>query len=137
MAVVSIADRVRHFLEAPRFAVLATVNSDGSPHLTVVWYEFRDEEIVFNTTAPRVKAQNLARDPRVSILVGDEATYVRIDGRTREKARGSAALEDIRRLAVRYDGREQAERNVREVWSKQQRVTYAISVERVYEYGFE
>jgi len=63
--------------------------------------------------------------------------YVRINGRARVTATGREALEDIRRLAVRYDGAEAAERQVREVWSKQERVTYALSIERIYEYGLE
>ena len=68
------------------------------------------------------------------MLVGDIAVYVRVDGRARVVATGREALEDIRRLGIRYDGPEAAERQVREVWSKQDRVTYALSVERVYEY---
>jgi len=133
----ALSERARRFLLEPRGAVLGTLNPDRSPHLTVIWYELREDEIVFNTTASRVKARNLSRDPRASILVGDMSIYVRIDGRGREVASGGDALEDIRRLAIRYDGPEAAERQVREVWSKQDRVTYALSIERVYEYGLE
>lgn len=134
---VQLTPAVREFLDSPRFAVLGTVGRSGAPHLTVVWYERRGDELVFNTTATRVKTRNLSRDPRASLLVGDASTYVRATGRVREIARGREALEDIRRLAVRYDGEESAERQVREVWSKQERVTYALSIEDLYLYGFE
>ena len=65
---------VRAFLDAPRFAVLATVRPDGTPHLTVVWCERRGDEVIVNTTLPRSKARNLATDPRVSLLVGCVST---------------------------------------------------------------
>jgi len=130
-----LSEASRRFLDAPRFAVLGTVNRDGSPHLTVIWYALRGDEILFNTTAPRLKSLNLARDPRVSLLVGEMATYVRVDGTARVVATGADAVRDIHDLGVRYDGAEQAERATRERWSNEERVTYAITIERVYEYG--
>jgi PPOX class probable F420-dependent enzyme len=132
-----LSDASRRFLDAPRFAVLGTVNRDGSPHLTVIWYALRGDEILFNTTAPRVKPRNLARDPRVSLLVGDMNTYVRVDGTARVVATGADAVRDIHDLGVRYDGAEQADRATRERWSKEERVSYAITIQRVYEYGLE
>ena len=125
---------VRAFLDAPRFAVLATVREDGTPHLTVVWYERRGDEVIVNTTAPRSKARNIERDPRVSLLVGEMERYVRLEGEARPVATGAAALADIRALAVRYDGEAAAERQALTVWSKQERVTYAIAVKRLYRY---
>ena len=130
-----LGDAARRFLAEPRFAVLATTNPDGSPHLTVLWYELRGDEVLFNTTTSRAKSRNLSRDPRVSVLVGDSDTYVRLDGTAREVATGAQALDDIHRLAVRYDGPERADQTTREVWSKQERVSYAITIKRVYEYG--
>jgi PPOX class probable F420-dependent enzyme len=128
---------VRAFLDVPRFAVLGTLNEDGSAHLTVIWYGRRADEPIVNTTAQRKKATNIARDSRVSLLVGESDRYVRLDGDARAVASGDAALRDIRDLAVRYDGEAAAEKQTREVWSKQERVTYAIAVRRVYRYGFD
>jgi len=128
---------VRAFLDAPRFAVLATVRADGSPHLTVVWYGRRDDEVIVNTTAPRSKARNLERDARVSLLVGEMERYVRLEGEARIVATGEAAVHDIHDLGVRYDGEAAAERQTRAVWSTQERVTYAIAIRRLYRYGFD
>lgn len=125
---------VRAFFDEPRFAVLGTLNEDGSTHLTVIWYDRRDDEPIVNTTAPRKKAANIGRDPRVSLLVGESDRYVRLDGTARIIATGDAALRDIHDLAVRYDGETAAEKQAREVWSKQERVTYAIAVRRLYRY---
>ena len=128
---------MRGFLDPPRFAVLGTVNPDGSPHLTVMWYERRGDEVVVNTTQERLKSRNLATDQRVSVLVGEAERYVRLDGVARAIASGEDALQDIRALGVRYDGEAAAERQVRAVWGKQRRVTYAIAIRRVYRYGFD
>ena len=130
-------DDVRTLLDQPLPGDLATINADGSPQLSIVWYARRGDEVVVNTTAQRVKARNIGRDPRVSLLVGTSDRYVRLDGVARVVATGAAALADIRALAVRYDGEEHAERQTREVWSKQERVTYAIAIKRVYRYGFD
>ena len=130
-------DDVRTFLDASRSADLATINANGSPQLSVIWYERRGDEVVVNTTTERVKARNIDRDARVSLLVGDPERYVRLDGVARVVATGPQALADIRALAVRYNGEDAAERQARDVWSTQQRVTYAIAIRRVYRYGFE
>jgi len=130
-------DAVRVFLDAPRSADLATLNPDGSPQLSVIWYARRGDEVVVNTTAQRVKTKNMERDARVALLVGDPERYVRLDGDARIVATGAEALADIRALAVRYNGEEAALRMTRDVWSTQDRVTYAIAVRRVYRYGFD
>ena len=130
-------DDIRVFLDAPRPADLATLNPDGSPQLSVIWYARRGDEVVVNTTVQRVKAKNMERDARVALLVGDPQRYVRLDGDARIVATGAEALADISALAVRYNGAEAAERMTRDVWTKQDRVTYAIGVRRVYRYGFD
>ena len=130
-------DEVQAFLDAARFAVLATVRADGSPHLTVVWYGRRGDEVIVNTTAPRSKARNIERDPRVSLLVGEMERYVRLEGEARIVATGEAALRDIRDLGVRYDGEAAAERQTRAVWSTQERISYAITTRRLYRYGLD
>lgn len=133
---------VRAWLDGPRYAVLATLNLSGSPHLTEMWYELRGDVVIFNTTDDRAKSRNLARDARVSLLVSElkgEATlratnYVRIDGRARKIADGAQGLADILSLAERYDGKGAGER-ARPAYSKQHRVTYAIDIRRVYAKG--
>jgi PPOX class probable F420-dependent enzyme len=137
--VTSLEPRVRTFLEAPRYAVLATVNRDGSPHLTEMWYGVREGELFFNTTEERHKTQNLARDARVSLLVSEKKgnpiwrslVYVRVDGRARLVRTGPDAIEDIVSLAIRYDGPD-AEANARASYANMHRATWAIDVRRVY-----
>lgn len=121
----------RAFLEEPRFGALATIDPDGAPHLTVMWYLLDGDEIMFNTARERRKPVNLVRDPRVSLLVFDAYRFVRVSGRVRESATGAEAHAEIHRLAVRYDGEASAERAM-ERFRTQERVSYRFKVRRVY-----
>jgi hypothetical protein len=123
--------RQRAFLDEVRFGALATVDPDGGPHMTVMWYLLDGDEIVFNTARERRKPHNLERDPRVSLIVFDAYRFVRVTGRAREAATGEAALADIRRLAVRYDGETSATQAM-ERFRTQERVSYRFRIEKVY-----
>jgi PPOX class probable F420-dependent enzyme len=121
----------REFLAARRFGALATIDPDGSPHQTVMWYLLEGDEILFNTARGRRKPENLARDPRVSLLVFDGYRFVRLSGRVRESATSEAALADIERLVVRYDGAAAAA-GAKERFRKDERVSYRFRIDRVY-----
>ena len=57
---------VRSFLEQPLLAKLVTLNKDGSPQITFMWYEFDSSGVfLFSTTKQRLKAKNLTRDSRI------------------------------------------------------------------------
>ena len=58
-------------LEGKNFASLATINSDGSPQVSVEWIDYKDNHILINTAKNRIKTNNMERDPRVSISVTD------------------------------------------------------------------
>jgi PPOX class probable F420-dependent enzyme len=69
------------------FANLATLNADGSPQVTPVWVDFDGTHVLVNTARGRVKAKNLAREPRVGISIADPDNpyrYLGIQGRVVE-----------------------------------------------------
>jgi PPOX class probable F420-dependent enzyme len=124
-------EKERAFLAEPRFGALATVDPDGRPHMTVMWYLLDGDEIMFNTARERRKPSNLERDPRVSLLVFDKYRFVRVSGRARESATGPEALREIHALAVRYDGEASAARAM-ERFRAQERVSYRFTIRAVY-----
>lgn len=124
-------EAARNFLDEKRFTVLATIEEDGLPQQTVMWYELRGDTIVMNTKAGRAKDRFLRRDPRASICVEDGERYVTIAGRITMIEDESVAQEDIRRLAIRYDGAEEGNRQAREIFSKQQRITLHLSMDKL------
>jgi PPOX class probable F420-dependent enzyme len=100
---VTFDDDVRTLLDGKNFATVATLDADGSPHTSVVWFERDGDTVCFSTTAQRRKARNLTRDPRISVTVFDLSNpYHAVD------IRGTAELipdDDKalpRRLSQRY-----------------------------------
>ena len=66
----TLTEKQRAFLEAPRFAVAATISTDGLPHQTVVWYALDgNDELVVSTPRGSLKHRHLLRDPRLSLCV--------------------------------------------------------------------
>jgi PPOX class probable F420-dependent enzyme len=116
-------------LEEPgRFGVLATVNPDGTPHQCVVWYRVTDGAILMNSAAGRRWPANLDRDPRASLIVEDEYRYVVVRGSVEVIDDPARALADISSLAREYhrDDPETAERLIRDVFSRQRRVSFLL-----------
>ena len=73
-------DAARRLLDGKNFATVATVNSDGSPQTSVVWVKRDGDAVLFSTKQSRIKARNLARDPRVSLSIFDTANpYSSVD----------------------------------------------------------
>ncbi|MEM9562925.1 MAG: PPOX class F420-dependent oxidoreductase [Actinomycetota bacterium] len=60
---------VDELLAGPHLARLSTINPDGTPHTMPIWYEWRDGQIHVSTQANQRKVANMARDPRVTVLV--------------------------------------------------------------------
>ncbi len=123
----------RAFLSELRFASLATINKDGTPQQSAMWYDLDGDIILMNTAAGRVKYHNLIRDPRASICVVDGYRWVSISGTVELNEDQAVAQEDIKRLAIRYHGQEQGEQQARESFSRQRRVTIRLKMDRVVE----
>jgi PPOX class probable F420-dependent enzyme len=102
---VSLNDAVRKLLDEPNYAVLGTINPDGSPQTSLVWLGRDGDDVVISTAARRRKERNIQRDPRVSLSVWDRA-----DPERYAEIRGLAAIQPDpgRELAVelaeKYEG---------------------------------
>src|ERR1700683_5275993 len=81
---IPLSEATRRLLDARNYAVLATVNPDGSPQTSVMWIGHDGNDLLFSTVEGRVKHRNMVRDPRVSVSVIDSAdpeNYVGLRGR--------------------------------------------------------
>jgi PPOX class probable F420-dependent enzyme len=97
-------------LDGRNYAVLATVNPDGSPQTSVVWVGRDGAELYFSTVEGRVKHRNMLRDPRVSVTVIDAAdpeNYVELRGRVTITPDIGRRVDT--RLSWKYDGRDPGE----------------------------
>ena len=129
-----LSERARAFLQERRFAVLGTINKDGSPQLTTMWYLLEGDTIVMNTRAGRIKERNMRRDQRISVCFADGYVYVAITGRVEMIDDSLVAQHDIFRLALRYDGIESARQQMEEQFSKETRVSLRLKPEYIIEH---
>ena len=64
----AIPESAREFLLTGPLGHMVTINSDGSPHVTLSWAGFEGDELVMATFYPdQRKIHNLRRDPRVVV----------------------------------------------------------------------
>lgn len=132
---VELSEKARAFLREKRFAVLATLNRDGTPQLTTMWYLLEnDGTILMNTKAGRLKERNMRRDARISVCFEDNYNYLTIKGRVEMIDDPQVSQRDIYRLSSRYHGEEKAKKQMETQFSKEQRVTLRLKPESIVEY---
>src|SRR5262245_31819964 len=94
-----IPQSVRELLPKAPLAHLTTLNSDGSPQVTVVWVGIENEEFLIGHLAAHKKVRNVQRDRRIALsLLGDRTNaqglreYVVIYGNARVTEGGAVDL---------------------------------------------
>src|SRR5262249_54960468 len=99
-----IPQSVRELIGKAPLPDLTTLNSNGSPQVTVVWVGIENEEFVIGHLATHQKVRNIRRDARVVLsLLGDQTNaqglreYLVIYGDARVTEGG--AVELLQRLA--------------------------------------
>jgi PPOX class probable F420-dependent enzyme len=104
---IRLSEATLRLVDGKNYAVLATVNPDGSPQTSVVWVGRDGDDLLFSTVQGRVKHRNMLRDPRVSLTVidwPDPENYVELRGRV-------SITPDVGRrvdtqLSWKYDGKD-------------------------------
>ena len=70
-------------LDSKQLIVMATINDDGTPQTSPVWFEFRDDHIFINSAKGRKKDRNIRARPTFSGTIVDAANpyrYVEVRG---------------------------------------------------------
>ncbi|GAA2785741.1 PPOX class F420-dependent oxidoreductase [Kitasatospora sp. CM 4170] len=109
---VEISKDIRARIDAGHIWYVATVNADGSPHVSPMWVGTEGDLVLFNTSVGRIKERNLRRDPRVCLSSADPADpygRVQIRGRVVRFVEGVEADRTMDRLAGVYLGTERYE----------------------------
>jgi PPOX class probable F420-dependent enzyme len=92
------------FLRQTRIAKLATLNSDGSPNVVPVWFEWDGQTAIVFTERHSPKVKRIRADSRVALSVeeplGIPEAWVTIEGTAAIEDHGGIDL--ARRLAPRY-----------------------------------
>jgi PPOX class probable F420-dependent enzyme len=61
--------KFQEFLRGRHIATLGTENSDGTIHLTAVWYVFESGSLFVATSSKTQKARNVTARPKASLMV--------------------------------------------------------------------
>jgi PPOX class probable F420-dependent enzyme len=107
---IPLSEATLKLLDGKNYAVLATINPDGSPQTSVIWVGRDADDVLFSTVEGRVKHRNMVRDPRVSVTVIDSAdpeNYVELRGRVSMAPDVGRALDT--ELSWKYDGKDPGE----------------------------
>ncbi len=107
---IKLSESAIRLIDGRNYAVLATVNADGSPQTSVMWIGRDGDDVLFSTVEGRLKHRNMVRDPRVSVTViesADPENYVELRGRV-------TMTPDVGRqvdteLSWKYDGKDPGE----------------------------
>ena len=93
--------------EGRNLAFVSTLSrKDGSPHITPVWADMKEDLILVNTFETSAKVKNIRKDPRVAISVveaNNPYNMVTIKGRVIDQT-SEGADEHLKKLAKRYLG---------------------------------
>ena len=104
---ISFSDATLRLLDGRNYAILATVNADGSPQTSAMWVGRDGDDLLFSTVQGRVKHRNMLRDPRVSVTVLDAAdpeNYVELRGQVTMTPDIGRQVDT--RLSWKYDGKD-------------------------------
>ncbi len=104
-----LSDEAVELLQSDAVATLATINPDGSPHLSSAWVGLEDDDIVIGTLPDQRKLRNIRRDPHVALSISSGRLnewgleeYLVVEGTARITEGGAPAL--LQRLARTYLG---------------------------------
>jgi PPOX class probable F420-dependent enzyme len=90
-------------------ATVVTLMPDGQPQALLTWIDTDGEHLLVNTEPTRQRARNVARDPRVTVLIhsGDDPwDWSEVRGRVVDTVDGQPARDHIDQLSRKYMGTE-------------------------------
>lgn len=122
------------FINKNRWAVVTSLRRDGSPSNSVIFFARVGDELLFSTTAGRLKAKTLHRDPRAALTVLDEGPpfgYVTVEGEATIEDRDIVPLHITINRAMRSDPTWEPPEGFAERLHQEGRVVVRISATRV------
>ncbi|MEV0533654.1 PPOX class F420-dependent oxidoreductase [Kitasatospora sp. NPDC050463] len=100
-----LSDRAKALIDGKSFAVVSTIQPDGSPQSSVVWVKRDGDDLLFSTVEGRRKHLNLVKDPRISLVVNPpESPYSYLEVRGEVTLSREGGKELIDELALKYRG---------------------------------
>jgi PPOX class probable F420-dependent enzyme len=102
-------EQARDLVLSGAYGHLVTLDADGTPHVTLAWFDVDGDELVFGTLFDQRKLENLRRDPRAVVSFESASVnehglrpYLVVHGTATVTEGGAPEL--LQRLAHRYLG---------------------------------
>ena len=109
-------DQARGVLQKPLIARLATIDSNGYPHVVPLWFEVDGEDIIIISDRNTRKVDHIARNPHGAVQIGGEE-----DLGVGYLFKGELTVEPdpdyrwLRQVTLRYESGAKAESDI-ELW---------------------
>lgn len=104
MREMSRSEAIEFLMAGTRTGKLATVRTDGRPHVVPIWFIVDGGDILFTTWHESVKCRNMRRDSRAALVVDVEEppyAYVAVEG----EITMSDDTDELLRVATEVGGR--------------------------------
>jgi len=92
---------------AKNLATVVTLMPSGQPQALLTWIDTDGEVLLVNTEPQRQRAKNIARDPRITVLIhssDDPWDWAEVRGHVVEVVGGQVARDHIDALSRKYMG---------------------------------
>ncbi len=123
------------FVRENRIAVISSIEKDGSPHITGIWYVIQDDgTILMNTQTRSHKVKNLRRDARIAVCVADGARSISFYGSAEIITDPGLMRQDLEKLIARYIPDASARGPMLAMFTAQDRTSIHVKPVRVTEF---
>jgi PPOX class probable F420-dependent enzyme len=109
MVALALDEETIRLAKGPNLATVVTLMPDGQPQALLTWVDTDGEVLLVNTEPQRQRARNVARDPRVTVLIHSSDSpwdWSEVRGHVVGTVTGQAARDHIDALSQKYVGTE-------------------------------
>ncbi len=128
-------EEIQAFLQRPIIADMATVRSDGSPHVAPVWYLWNGETVKVMSEPTAVKVRNIRHDPRVSLSIAtnrEPYEYAIVKGTAALSEIGAPEVRELLwEISIHYRGQEAGERYAEQTFKEISFVILTVTPEKI------
>ena len=102
---------VTRLAKGKNLGTVVTLMPSGQPQALLTWVDADGEHVLINTEPQRQRSRNVARDPRITVLIraeDDPYDWAEVRGHVVETVTGAEARRHIDELANKYTGKDYA-----------------------------
>jgi PPOX class probable F420-dependent enzyme len=107
----SLDEDVIRLAKGKNLATVVTLMPSGQPQALLTWIDTDGEHVLVNTEPQRQRSKNVARDPRITVLIHSSDSpfdWAEVRGHVVDTVTGDEARKHIDELARKYTGHDYA-----------------------------